>query len=112
MAKVLDKRGYNGKDIVFGIRPEDIHTEEIFIDTWPNSTVEATINVSELLGATSQLYSQVGNTEFVANVDSRDFHQPGAKVQMGFDINKAHFFDKETQNSIMLDEEEETGKSH
>jgi multiple sugar transport system ATP-binding protein len=48
----------------------------------------------------------------VANVDSRDFHQPGAKVQMGFDINKAHFFDKETQNSIMLDEEEETGKSH
>ena len=110
MAKVLDKRGYNGKDIVFGIRPEDIHTEEIFIDTWPNSTVEATINVSELLGATSQLYSQVGNTEFVANVDSRDFHQPGAKVQMGFDINKAHFFDKETQNSIMLDEEEETGK--
>ncbi|MEE2219444.1 sugar ABC transporter ATP-binding protein, partial [Klebsiella pneumoniae] len=51
MAKVLDKRGYNGKDIVFGIRPEDIHTEEIFIDTWPNSTVEATINVSELLGA-------------------------------------------------------------
>ncbi|MED7641522.1 UNVERIFIED_CONTAM: sugar ABC transporter ATP-binding protein, partial [Lactobacillus acidophilus] len=70
MAKVLDKRGYNGKDIVFEIRPEDIHTEEIFIDTWPNSTVEATINVSELLGATSQLYSQVGNTEFVANVDS------------------------------------------
>lgn len=107
MAKVLDKRGYNGKDIVFGIRPEDIHTEEIFIDTWPDSTVEATINVSELLGATSQLYSQVGDTEFVANVDSRDFHQPGSKVKMGFDINKAHFFDNDTHNSIMLDEEEE-----
>ncbi|WP_318767563.1 ABC transporter ATP-binding protein [Lactiplantibacillus carotarum] len=107
MSKVLDKRGYNGKDIVFGIRPEDIHTEEVFIDTWPNSTVTATINVSELLGATSQLYSQVGDTEFVANVDARDFHQPGAVVKMGFDINKAHFFDKDTQNSIMLDEEEE-----
>mgnify|MGYP003361885202 FL=1 len=107
MASTLNKRGYNGKDIVFGIRPEDIHTESVFIDTWPKQTVKATINVSELLGATSQLYSQVGDTEFVANVDARDFHQPGTVIEMGFDINKAHFFDKETQSSIMLDEEEE-----
>ncbi|MFC6200657.1 ABC transporter ATP-binding protein [Lactiplantibacillus nangangensis] len=107
MSNILDKRGYNGKEIVFGIRPEDIHTEKVFIDTWPKQTVHATINVSELLGATSQLYSQVGDTEFVANVDARDFHKPGAKVDMGFDINKAHFFDKDNQSSIMLDEEEE-----
>ncbi|CAM3114059.1 ABC transporter ATP-binding protein [Lactiplantibacillus plajomi] len=107
MSKVLDKRGYNGKDLVFGIRPENIHTEEIFLKTWPDSVVKATINVSELLGATSQLYCQVGDTEFVANVDTRDLHEPGSVVEMGFDINKAHFFDKETKNSIMLDEEEE-----
>lgn len=110
MSKVLDKRGYNGKDIVFGIRPEDIHTETAFNDTWPKQSIKATINVSELLGATSQLYSQIGDTEFVANVDARDFHKPGAVVEMGFDINKAHFFDKETQNSIMLDEKEEAGE--
>ncbi|BDZ32328.1 sn-glycerol-3-phosphate ABC transporter ATP-binding protein UgpC [Lactiplantibacillus sp. WILCCON 0030] len=107
MSNILDKRGYNGKEIVFGIRPEDIHTEKVFIDTWPKQTVRATINVSELLGATSQLYSQVGDTEFVANVDARDFHQPGAVIDMGFDINKAHFFDKDNHSSIMLDEEEE-----
>lgn len=107
MSKVLDKRGYNGKEVVFGIRPEDIHTEAAFQDTWPKNSVEVTINVSELLGATSQLYSQIGDTEFVANVDARDFMQPGQKTSMGFDLNKAHFFDKDTENSIMMDEKEE-----
>ena len=38
-----------------GIRPEDIHTENAFLDTFPNAKVEATVTVSELLGAESQL---------------------------------------------------------
>lgn len=29
-AKMLNEKGYNDKDIVFGIRPEDIHAEEAF----------------------------------------------------------------------------------
>ncbi|VDG20812.1 Multiple sugar ABC transporter, ATP-binding protein [Lactobacillus casei BL23] [Lactiplantibacillus mudanjiangensis] len=105
-AQILNDRGYNGKELVFGIRPEDIHTENVFLETWPDSVVTAKIVVSELLGATSQLYSQVDDTEFVATVDSRDFHNPGDTVKMGFDINKAHFFDKDTTESIVTKEAE------
>ncbi|MHA3065206.1 ABC transporter ATP-binding protein [Lacticaseibacillus saniviri] len=106
-AKILNDRGYNGKEVVFGIRPEDIHTEQAFLETWPGAKVEAEVVVSELLGATSQLYSRVDGTEFVATVDARDFHNPGDKVEMGFDINKAHFFDKESTNAIVTEESEE-----
>ncbi|WP_056989562.1 ABC transporter ATP-binding protein, partial [Lacticaseibacillus camelliae] len=87
-AKVLDDQGYNGKEVVFGIRPEDIHSEQAFLDTWPNAIVESDVVVSELLGATEQLYLKLDGTEYVANVNARDFHQPGDHVKMGFDVNK------------------------
>ena len=98
--KVLKDNGYDGKEIVFGIRPEDIHSEPAFLETFPESVVNAEVVVSELLGADSQLYSRVGNTEFVSKVDARDYLAPGSKVQMGFDINKAHFFDKDSELSV------------
>ena len=98
--KVLKDKGYDGKEIVFGIRPEDIHSEPAFLETFPESVVNAEVVVSELLGADSQLYSRVGNTEFVSKVDARDYLAPGSKVRMGFDINKAHFFDKDSELSV------------
>ncbi|MCI1986921.1 MAG: sn-glycerol-3-phosphate ABC transporter ATP-binding protein UgpC [Lactobacillus sp.] len=106
-AKILNGRGYNDKDVTLGIRPEDIHTEEAFLETWPDQTVDSVVTVSELMGATSQLYATVDGTDFVATVDARDFHNPGEKVKMGFDVNKAHFFDKETTNAIVTQEAEE-----
>ncbi|MFD1486128.1 ABC transporter ATP-binding protein [Lacticaseibacillus baoqingensis] len=106
-AKILNDRGYNDKDITLGIRPEDIHTEQAFLETWPEQTIDSVVTVSELMGATSQLYATVDGTDFVATVDARDFHNPGEKVKMGFDVNKAHFFDKETTNAIVTKEAEE-----
>lgn len=57
-AKMLKDKGYEDKDLVFGIRPEDIHSEEAFLETWPNQTVKSTVVVSELLGSTIQLYQK------------------------------------------------------
>ncbi|MDF7682356.1 sn-glycerol-3-phosphate ABC transporter ATP-binding protein UgpC [Lactobacillus sp. ESL0679] len=100
-AKLLEENGYNDRDVVFGIRPEDIHAEQAFLETWPDSAVDSTVVVSELLGATIQLYQKVDETEFVANINARDLYQPGEKVRMGFDVNKAHFFDKNTTLAIV-----------
>ncbi len=100
-AKLLEEKGYNDKDLVFGIRPEDIHSEEAFMETWPDSVIESKVVVSELLGATIQLHQEVDGTEFTAIVNSRDYHKPGDKVKMGFDVNKAHFFDKDSTKAIV-----------
>lgn len=102
-AKVLEDQGYNGKQLVFDIRPEDIHSEEAFLETWPEAVIASQVVVSELLGATSQLYQKIDETEFVAIVNARDFHSPGDTVNMGFDLNKAHFFDKESTDAIRAD---------
>ncbi len=100
-AKILDEDGYNGKDLTLGVRPEDIHTEQAFIETFPKAAAKGKIVVSELLGAESLLYLTTGSSEYVAKVDARDFHHPGEEVQLAFDLNKAHFFDKDTTDSIV-----------
>ena len=97
---LLKERGYDGKKLVFGIRPEDIHSEQIAIDATPNTVVNSEVVVSELLGAETMLYSKVGDTEFIAKVDARDYHSPGEMIELAFNMNKSHFFDMETQEVI------------
>ena len=50
-AKKLIDGGYAGKTVVLGIRPEDVHDEPMFIASSPNTVIEATIRVYEMLGA-------------------------------------------------------------
>ncbi|ALV22313.1 MAG: sn-glycerol-3-phosphate ABC transporter ATP-binding protein UgpC [Carnobacterium sp.] len=101
-SKSLIEQGYEGKKLVFGIRPEDIHSEQIALDTNPNSVVHAEVVVSELLGAETMLYTRVDDTEFISKVDARDYHAPGEFIDLAFDLNKSHFFDTETQDVIRL----------
>lgn len=99
MRDILDKQGYDGKEILFGIRPEDIQTEQVALDA-SESILKPKVLVSELTGAESILYLDVFGTEYIAVVDSRDYHEAGSTLEVSFNMNKAHFFDKETGNVI------------
>lgn len=98
--KGLKEKGYQGKKVILGIRPEDINMEPAFLETFPESVLTAKISVSELLGAESHLYCAVGSSEFVAKVDARDHMNTGSSIKLGFDLNKAHYFDVETEDNI------------
>ncbi|MEG0256656.1 ABC transporter ATP-binding protein [Vagococcus sp.] len=95
--KVLKEQGYVGKNLIFGIRPEDIHSEPIVKDASPSSIVDSEVVVSELLGAETMLYTRTGNTEFISKVDARSTYTPGERIELAFNLNKAHFFDAETE---------------
>lgn len=99
-AKMLSEKGYEGKTVTFGIRPEDITAEEVALEAYQDSVVSATVVVSELLGYESMLYSTIGDTEFISKVDARDFHNPGERIELAFNLNKARFFDSETEEAI------------
>lgn len=98
--KVLREQGYVGKDVIFGIRPEDIHDEQIFIESFPNATVDVNVEVAELTGAELMIYSTINGKDFVARVDARSELKPGQKVKLALDMNKCHFFDAETEVRI------------
>ncbi|TZE83117.1 ABC transporter ATP-binding protein [Calorimonas adulescens] len=92
---------YIGRDVVIGIRPEDIHDEEMFLDTFPEYTFEATVDVVELLGSETYLYLQYNGMSLTARVDPRTSIRNGDKIKIGFDMNKVHLFDKESTRRIM-----------
>lgn len=98
--KVLREQGYAGKKLVFGIRPEDIHSEPIVKDASPHSVVNSEVVVSELLGAETMLYTRTGETEFISKVDARSSYVPGENIELAFNLNKGHFFDPETEAVI------------
>jgi multiple sugar transport system ATP-binding protein len=100
MKLLLDKGYKDQSKLVFGIRPEDIKSEQIALDTSPNSVVKSKVTVSELLGAETMLYSQLGSIEFIARVDARDYHKPGEDIDLAFDMGKSHFFDPEKTDVI------------
>ncbi len=98
--KQLIAGGYDGQQVTLGIRPEDIHAEEIALQTFPDAKITAEVVVSELLGANTMLYSKIGQTDFIAEVNSRDYHEPGDRVEMALEMSKAHYFDIATEETI------------
>ena len=98
--KTLRDQGYVGKDIILGIRPEDIHDEPLFIDSSPETKLQCMIEVAELMGAENILYSKVDDQDFVARVDARFNATAGQTIDLAFNLSKAHFFDKETEERI------------
>jgi multiple sugar transport system ATP-binding protein len=88
-----------GKDVVVGIRPEDIDAGAI---TGQNGhiPVDASVDVVEFLGNEFQLHLSAGGQTFVARVDTRTQTQPGNSLRVGFNRSKLHVFDKQTEEAI------------
>jgi multiple sugar transport system ATP-binding protein len=100
-AQMLREQNYLGKEVILGIRPEDIHDEPVFLEASPNTQVNANIEITENLGHEMYLYiNGVGPNTIMARVDSRAGFKEGTNVKLAFDMNKVHFFDKETSLSI------------
>ena len=95
-ATYLKEQGYEGKEIVFGIRPEHI-TNEAPVGC---PTLQVKVVVSELTGAELMVYSQIDNQDFIARVESSLAVQPGDTIELAFNIERGHFFDKESELRI------------
>ena len=92
--------GYIDKEIIFGIRPEDIYLSEYFGDEYPDSRMEALVEVVEPLGAEMYVYFQAGDSRFVGRITVREYIKAGESIELVFDMSKTHFFDPESEKTI------------
>lgn len=99
-AKKLESDGYIGKEVVMGVRPENIRDEEAFLSMMASSTVSATVELTEMMGAETYLYLSIEGVSFVARVNPRTMTKAGDNIKVAFDSNKLHFFDKDTEKTI------------
>ncbi|NMB55363.1 MAG: ABC transporter ATP-binding protein [Leptolinea sp.] len=95
---------YDGKSIIFGIRPEDIHNPEFVPANINPATVEAKVDVVELMGNEVFLYLVTGNYNYVARVDPRTRFAIGDKVKLVFNMDNIHVFDpsKDAENPVAV----------
>jgi len=102
VAKLADE-SYIGKDVVLGIRPENIHDEEVFINSLPDAVIDVSVEVTELMGAETYLYLKTNGKDdnIIARVDPRTTSRAGNQIKVAFDTNHLHFFDKDTEASIL-----------
>ena len=99
-AKALLDAGYEGKTVTLGIRPENLMDSQMAVEMANPNVIEAEIRVYELLGAEVFLYFDYAGVQMTARVDPRTTAKTGDKVKFGFDMEKTHYFDKETGLTI------------
>lgn len=93
-------KNMDGKKVVFGIRPENVHDPEFAPVNIHGEKVSAKVDVTELMGNETFLYLVNGKNIFIARVDPRSNKRVGNEVQVIFDMDKFHIFDVETEEAI------------
>lgn len=98
---------YIGQEIILGVRPENIHDEPMYITNFPDSTINATVDVTELMGAEIYLYLGFDGQEdatngknIIARVSSRSTSRAGDTIKVAIDTSRVHIFDKDTERCI------------
>ncbi|MBQ1988387.1 MAG: sn-glycerol-3-phosphate ABC transporter ATP-binding protein UgpC [Clostridia bacterium] len=91
---------YVDKEVIMGIRPENVHNEEDLIAANPDGIVEANVEVTELMGAETYLYMNCEGQSINARVAPTNTAKPGDKIQIALETSKIHLFDKDTEITI------------
>ncbi len=101
---IIKQNRFFGKPITMGIRPEDIHDDPIVFKTYPESVVKVEVDVAELLGAETNIYTNINGFSVCASVNARADIHIGDMVELALDMNKSHFFDPESEFRLVYDQ--------
>ena len=114
VARIKNMNEYldTGKAITLGVRPEDIHQDQLFVSNSPETLVKARIEVIEKLGAETQIYCELdyegkensiidNSTQMIAKISSRAIVALSDVVELAFDAKHIHMFDGETEATLL-----------
>ena len=93
-------KNMDGKDVIFGIRPENIHDPEFAPPNIIGEKVNVKVDVTELMGNETLLYLLSGKNTFIARVDPRSKKRIGDEMQVIFNMDKVHIFDATTEDAV------------
>jgi multiple sugar transport system ATP-binding protein len=100
--KDSDLAAYSGRQVILGIRPENIHARDFMPTGIRSAAIQAEVEVTELMGNEEILHLALGEQRFIARVDPRVSVRPGQTTELALDLDRLHTFDTETQEAIGL----------
>ena len=117
----LDKYLNTDREVIFGVRPEDIHDEEEWVNDSKRQLIDVDVDIVEVLGAETLLYCSTDKKDdgksleektideevsnMIAKVSSRSNTKAGDKINVAIDVDHCHIFDKETEITIIAKDE-------
>ena len=92
---------YVEREIILGIRSEDIYDKLFVSDAPPENVVRANCEVYEPMGSEVYLYLNTGRHTFIARVGAHNRPKVNQEMDLVFDMSKAHFFDKDSEETVV-----------
>ena len=92
----------NHKEVILGIRGEDIKLDPQNIDVFKENRQKAVIENTEIMGNENNLYFEFGGTSSVARVSKYEVAGVGEEVEFVFVPHRIHFFDITTEEAISI----------
>lgn len=96
----LKEQEYLDKDIILGIRPEDIIDNRKMFTSSEEECYKAKIDIAELLGSEYNLLFEINQTQITSKTKAIHLILADQEIKLHFDMNKCHFFDLETTRRI------------
>ena len=87
---------YEGKDIVFGFRPESIklgERENAYV-------IDSKVELTEMLGDNTNIYITTGDKQAILKVDSHDTPETDIALKFSIPLESVYLFDGETEKVI------------
>ena len=104
----LAAEGYVHKELVMGIRPENI---EVINENEQNSntfTFNVEVDNAELMGSETLVYFKLDEQILISKINSMEDFYAGQNITLGINYDHIHFFDKETELRIPMKNEVNT----
>jgi multiple sugar transport system ATP-binding protein len=99
--KAKDWRQFKGREVIFGVRPEDVHAKPYVPPGILESDIQSRVDVTELMGNEIFLYLMTQDEkQYIARVDPRVRTEPGDVLDLAINMENAHIFDPKTEISL------------
>ena len=94
---------HKGKDVILGVRPEDIHDSRYLPQGITPANINSNVEVIEQMGNEMIIYLESGGKNFIARTDPRTAAQVGGTLDVTINLDNMHIFDKDTEISLAYD---------
>lgn len=99
-SKATPYKTHVGKEIILGVRPEDIHDRRFSPRDIDPAELSANVEVVEQMGNEMIIYLEESGKSFIARTDPRTEARVGGRLDAVIDIGNIHVFDRATEQSL------------
>jgi multiple sugar transport system ATP-binding protein len=109
-SKAAPFRTHVGREVIVGVRPEDMHDMEYQPPGITPAQIEANVEVVEQMGNEMIIYLEEGGKNFIARTDPRTRSRVGGRLAISINLDNMHVFDRDTELSLAYESKNAAAK--